>query len=77
MVLQKKGIPTVTVVTSEFVSLARFHAKARGFPDLPLVVVPHPFNTLSSDEVLRIAEEKFDELIACLVGGVDKAVSVS
>lgn len=50
------------VVTTEFVSLAKAVAKARGYPDLPMVILPHPFETKSSEEVERIAVEKADEL---------------
>ncbi|MBI2907231.1 MAG: hypothetical protein HYX92_06200 [Chloroflexi bacterium] len=63
MAVQKRGIPTVTMVTSEFVPVARFHAKSRGFPDLPIVMVPHPFETLPHDVVKKLAEEKFDEIM--------------
>lgn len=44
-------------------NLARSVAESKGFPDLPMVVVPHPFETKSVEEVRRIAEEKFEEII--------------
>ncbi|MFH1484438.1 MAG: hypothetical protein ABIH46_00060 [Chloroflexota bacterium] len=75
--LQKKSIPTVTIVTSEFVPLAKFLAKARGFPDLPLVVVPHPFETLAAETVRKVADEKFDELMKHLTGETQKVSSLS
>jgi len=53
----------VTIVTEEFLNLAKSVAESKGFPDLPMVVVPHPFETKSVEEVRRIAEEKFDEII--------------
>ncbi len=53
----------MTIVTEEFLNLAKSVAESKGFPDLPMVVVPHPFETKSVEEVRRIAEEKFDEII--------------
>lgn len=57
------GIPTVTVVTEEFKQLAETAAQGLGYPDLPMVVVPHPFATLPIEDVERLAEEKFQEII--------------
>lgn len=51
------------VVTEEFVGLAKAAARARGYPDLPMVVLPHPFETKSAEEVERIAVEKAEELV--------------
>jgi len=66
--LQKRGVPTVTVVTEKFVSLAKASAKSYGYPDLPLLIVPHPFETLEPATIRRIAEEKLDECIALVCG---------
>ncbi len=57
-------MPTVTVVTDKFVSLARASAKALGYPDLPLLIVPHPFETLSTERLHEIAREKVLECIS-------------
>jgi len=64
--VQKRGVPTVTVVTEKFVSLAKASASAMGYRDLPLLVVPHPFETLSRERLHAIAEEKADECVALL-----------
>jgi len=60
----------VTVVTEEFHPLAKSAAESLGFPDLPMVVVPHPFETKPIEEVRALAEEKFDEIIQKLSGKV-------
>ena len=62
--MQKRGIPTVAVVTEKFVSLAKASAKALGYPDLPMIVVPHPFETLPAAAIREIADEKVHELVA-------------
>ena len=53
----------MSIVTEQFVVLAQTAARALGYDTLPLVIVPHPFETLPHDEVRRIAEEKFDEIV--------------
>ena len=62
--MQERGIPTVAVVTEKFVSLAKASAKALGYPDLPMIVVPHPFETLPAESLREIADAKVHELVA-------------
>ncbi len=54
----------MTVVTDKFVSLARASAKAAGHPDLPLLVLPHPFETLPIERLHELAEATVDECVA-------------
>ncbi len=63
MELQKRGVPTVTVVTEKFISLAKASAKSLGYPDLPSLIVPHPFETLSPERLHEIADQKIDECV--------------
>jgi hypothetical protein len=63
----QRGIPVVLIVTSEFEGLARALASHHGIPDLPMVVVPHPFNTLTHERVTTIATERAEEVIAGIV----------
>lgn len=51
------------MVTEEFLRLAQTSAEALGYPDLPMVVLPHPFETKTVEEARRIAEEKFEEIV--------------
>ena len=60
------------MVTSQFVSLAKVASKSRGYPDLPEVVVPHPFESLPEADVLRIADEKLEEIVQNLTVGAEK-----
>ena len=55
-------------VTEAFVSIAKSLAKTRGFPELRMVVVTHPFETLSADTVRQFANDKFPELLTRLLG---------
>jgi hypothetical protein len=57
------------VVTAVFENLGRTAARAQGYPDLPMVVLPHPMESRPEAEVREIARARFDELIAWLAGG--------
>lgn len=54
-------------MTESFVSLARMVARSQSYPDLPMVIVPHPFETLSESRARQLADEKYLELVARLV----------
>ncbi len=57
------------MVTQYFLPLAETSRKAKGMPDLPMVVVPHPFDTLPEAEILRITDEVFDQIVAAIKAG--------
>ncbi len=64
--MEKRGVPSVAVVTEEFTNLAQAIAKARGYPDLPMIIVPHPFETLPEQEVVELAKAKLNEVVGKL-----------
>ena len=60
------GIPTATVISSEFVRAARAQADALGAADYRTIVVPHPIQPLTRDEVRALADRAYDEIVARL-----------
>jgi hypothetical protein len=60
------GIPTATVVSSEFVRAAAAQAQALGATAYRTVVVGHPIQPLTRDEVRALADKAFDEILARL-----------
>ena len=62
----RAGKPAVVVVTEVFANLARTAARARGIDPIPILVLPHPMETRSAEEIDRIAEQTFDEAIAAI-----------
>jgi len=56
-------IPTATVISSEFVTAARAQATALGATDYRTVVVGHPIQPLTREEVRRLADQAFDEIV--------------
>jgi len=58
----------VVVVTAVFENLGRTAARAQGYPDLPMLVLPHPMESRPEAEIREIARARFDELIALVAG---------
>ena len=61
------GVPAVVVVTEVFENLARTAARAQGYPDLRVLVLPHPMENRPPDEIDRICDQRFDEAVALLI----------
>jgi alkanesulfonate monooxygenase SsuD/methylene tetrahydromethanopterin reductase-like flavin-dependent oxidoreductase (luciferase family) len=61
------GIPTATVISSEFVRAATAQAQALGSTEYKTVVVAHPIQPLTRDEVRALADKAFDEILARLI----------
>ncbi len=57
------GIPTATVISTEFVRAARAQAAALGATDYQTVAVPHPIQPLTRDEVRALADKVYDEIL--------------
>jgi hypothetical protein len=55
-------------VTEVFANLAAQAARARGFADLRTLVLPHPMETRSAEEIVAITRARLDEIVALLVG---------
>jgi len=56
----------VVVVTAVFENLGRTAARAQGYPELPMLVLPHPMEARPEAEVRAIARERFAALVALL-----------
>jgi hypothetical protein len=62
-------VPAVVVVTEVFANLARTAARARGLAELRLLVLPHPMENRSRDEIRAIAAARLDEIRGLLRRG--------
>jgi hypothetical protein len=56
----------VCVVTSEFEAHGRRIAAHHGHPSHRFLVLPYPLEGLPEEEVRRIAEDAYGELLRCL-----------
>ena len=60
-----RGIPGVSVVTTEFADAVDVQARALGF-DPAVVYVPHPIQNRTADELARIADEAIEPVLKLL-----------
>ncbi len=63
MTLERLGIPTVTIVSTAFLGLATAQAKAMGCPDLRMIVIPHPYKTLTAEQVEQLSQRIFNDVV--------------
>jgi hypothetical protein len=66
LVCEAEGIPAVAVVTSVFENLARTAARAHGYPDFRLLVLPHPMESRPEAEVRAIARARLADVVRLL-----------
>ena len=68
MYLEKRGVPTSTVVSTAFLTHGHLAAKNLQLDALPLLVVPHPLNDLTPDQVRELARAAYPVVIEQLTG---------
>jgi alkanesulfonate monooxygenase SsuD/methylene tetrahydromethanopterin reductase-like flavin-dependent oxidoreductase (luciferase family) len=67
--LESRGIPSVPVATEEFRTAARVQASRLGRPDLEPVLVRHPIQDQTPEEIRGRADAVVEELVRRLTGG--------
>ena len=60
---EKAGIPVATFATTEFANAARAQADALGMPDYEVILVEHPIQPLTQEEVYERADTVYEQLI--------------
>jgi hypothetical protein len=60
--LESRGLPSLFVASTEFISAAEAQAKALGF-DPAVVFIPHPIQDRTDDEIRTLAEAAFNKII--------------
>lgn len=61
-----QGIPSVSIASEEFEDAARTQAKALGLNDARFVLVEHPIQDATDDEMRAKADAVVDQVIAAL-----------
>ena len=64
--LEERGIPTVAVGTEPFLDEALEQARLLGMPDYRMVLIPHPVQLLTTQELHARADAAFDAILARL-----------
>lgn len=63
-----QGLPSVSVASSEFDQAADVQRRALGMDDARYVLVPHPIQDATDDEMRDKARQAVDSIIAALAG---------
>ena len=66
---EDQGLPTATVISTEFAKAARAQAGALGADSYKTIMVEHPIQPLTRDEVRALADKVFDEIVLRLTRG--------
>lgn len=66
--LEARGLPGVFIASSEFVEAAAAQGAALGFAPAAHYV-PHPIQDRDDDEMRRLADAAYEEILAQLVAG--------
>ena len=61
---EDRGIPTATIISTEFARAAVAQATALGATGYRTIMVQHPIQPLTRDEVRALADKAFDEVVA-------------
>jgi len=64
--LERRGLPTVVVATTEFLTTARISATAAGIPDYPFTVIDHPLGSLTPAQLAQRADVAVEQVRAGL-----------
>ncbi len=64
--LEGRGTPAVLVASSVFAQAAEIQARALGQPGARRVLVPHPVQDRTDDEMVALARGAADEVLAAL-----------
>jgi hypothetical protein len=67
MTLERKGIPTATLITHVFQDYARGLARMQGMKALPIVVIGHPVAARKEDELRARIQSVQSEIRNALV----------
>jgi hypothetical protein len=61
--MEKRGVPSSTVVSSAFLTHARLAAKNLQLGSFPLLVTPHPLNDLTPEDMRELARAAYPVVI--------------
>ena len=61
--LERRGIPAAGVGTLPFADEALEQARLLGMPDLRMLLIPHPVQLLSPEELDALADHIFDRVL--------------
>jgi hypothetical protein len=64
--LERLGVPTYVVCTSDLLTIAKIAATTAGVPDYPFTVIDHPLGALTDDQLACRATQAHAQITAAL-----------
>ena len=68
VLIARRGIPAVALVTDDFWAQGDFVARSVGLPDLPRVRLPHPVAGTGSAAMAQVADDVASTILDALAG---------
>ena len=65
---ERLGIPSVGIMTTQFVTAAELMGRVLGAEGHPLVAIDHPISSASADELNEQARKAVDQSVVILLG---------
>jgi hypothetical protein len=65
--LERRGLPTASLITDEFRATARKMLENQGAAWYPFVEIEHPINIRSEDELIRMSEQAIEDIVRLLI----------
>ncbi len=69
ILLERAGVPTVSICTDAFLAPARAMAEAYGFPGFEFATVPHPVASLTLERIRERVRELMPDVVRILGAG--------
>jgi hypothetical protein len=66
ILLERAGVPAVSVCTNAFTMPAQAMAKAYGFPGFEFVTTPHPVASLNREQIRERVRELMPDIVRIL-----------
>ena len=66
ILLERQGVPAVSICTEAFKIPADAMARAYGFPGFQYVLVPHPVASLNAEEIRQRVEDVLPRILEIL-----------
>ena len=69
ILLERKGIPAISIVTDAFIETGNIMASNWGIPGFRFLSVPHPVANLNDEELDQRANDVVNEVVELLIKG--------
>ena len=77
ILLEREGIPAISIVTDAFVETGNIMASNWGIPGFRFLSVPHPVANLNDEELDQRANDVVNEVVELLKKGQKRETDVS